>query len=701
MISRSASRFAATVLAAAACAGASAASLFDYVPAAKAARAPELLAAPASILVDAAALAALAEGGILEATLPNGLRLEVRVDRITRHDNGDLSWEGEVVDARGGLRAVGTTGAAGTYAEIETSEGTWGIVPSHAGHDWLFDKTASQMNLPLPARADDFIKPPQEAAFRAKAVCPAVSSMPSTRVTIDVLAVITPDFVSAHGGAAGAETRLNNIFTSMNAYNTASNIAITYRRVGTMSVNYQAASTSNDDDAVALHAITSPAQYPTPNGAFDNVAAIRNFYGADMVAMFRGPKSTSGNSISGIAWLNGDGNGGLSASDASYMYSVSGDWTFPGATLPAHELGHNLGNAHDRPNAGTGPGTVGSTTYSYGHFVCGAGASSTCGQPGFNDTGTGFGTIMSYHRPTVAKFGSPAVMCRGPLANSLTAPCGVADQQDDVRATNCIRQTVAAFRNSWVGTCASLAADGDNDGIPDCLEAGSGKTSGVRDNDIFASGLLFAAQQYRDFLAREADAGGLNHWTSALDTGAHSRTQMVQGFLDSTEFQGAIAPVARLYFAYFLRIPDYAGLQHWIGQFKSGVPIGQISQAFANSAEFSARYGALTNSQFVSLVYNNVLGRAPDAAGLSHWTSQLNAGMTRGDMMLAFSESSEYRAIVHNEVYVTMTYMGMLRRSPDPAGFGFWTSYLDGGSTAAALVNGFLTSAEYRRRFLP
>jgi len=421
-----------------------------------------------------------------------------------------------------------------------------------------------------------------------------------------------------------------------------------------------------------------------------------------MVALLRGPRNTSGNLISGIAWLLGDGNGGMPAQDATYMYSVSGDWLFPGATLPAHELGHNLGNAHDRPNAGTGPGTVGSATYAYGHFVCGSGAPSSCGQPGFNSTGTGFGTIMSYHQPTVAKFSSPSIMCKGPQSGALTAPCGVHDQQDDVRATNCVRHTVAAFRNSWVGNCASLSTDSDRDGIPDCVEAGSGRINGARDNDIFGNALLFSAQQYRDFLSREPEADGLNFWTRSLNTGGHTRAQVVEAFFNSTEFQSFMAPVARLYFAYFLRIPDYGGLQHWIGQFRSGTSLRQISEIFASSQEFAIRYGALSNREFVTLVYSNVLGRAPDSAGLDHWAGQLDSGaMTRGQVMLAFSEGPEYRALIGNDVYVTMIYVGMLRREPDASGFAFWVGYKDSGKSGLDLIGGFLGSIEYRNRFLP
>ena len=678
---------------AAACGLASAASLFKPVAVPKATRAPEMLLSAAPIAVDMDAIAAAQPGETLDVALPNGKAVALRIERTERHENGDVSWSGQVSDGgRTDLDAHGTSGVAGTYAEIATLDGTWGIVPGGAGHEWLFDQTAAEANLPPRVNRDDARVPANRPPTLApKATCPTTAGMPTPQVTLDVLAVIAPDFVATHGGAAGAETRLNAVFSAMNAYNAASNIAITYRRVATMNVSYPAASATGDEDGAALDALTDN------TGTFTNVEAIRNFYGADMVAFFRGPKSTSGNSISGIAWVTGDQGGALTSFDATHMYAVIGDWAFPSATVAAHELGHNLGNNHDRPNAGFGGG---STPYAYGHYVCGAGASSLCGQEGINNAGTGFGTIMSYVRPTVPKFANPNVTCRGTQANALSAACGVANQQDDARSTNCIRQTVAAFRNSWVGNCTNLAADADGDGIPDCIEAGSGRSASAKDNDVFGNALLFSAQQFRDLAGREAAADELNSWIGAL--GAIGRGQMIDNLLTSPAYQGGAAAVARLYFAYFLRVPDYGGLQFWIGQYNAGATLESISAQFAASAEFGTRYGALTNQQFVTLVYGNVLGRAPDASGLAYWTGQLASGARdRGSVMLGFSESPEYRTTIGNEAYVTLVFAGMLRRAPASAGFNAWVSSLDGGNPRVNLVNAVLGSAEYRKRLLP
>ena len=210
----------------------------------------------------------------------------------------------------------------------------------------------------------------------------------------------------------------------------------------------------------------------------------------------------------------------------------------------------------------------------------------------------------------------------------------------------------------------------------------------------------FVKQQYRDFLNREGDSGGVQFWKNQIDSGAMAKAQVIDSFFWSAEFAQRIAPIVRLYFAYFLRIPDYGGLMYWIGQYTGGMPLGAISGFFAGSLEFQQRYGNLSNEQFVNLIYQNILGRLPDPGGYAFWIGQLNYGaMTRGQVMVGFSESAEYRTMIGNEVYVTMMYIGMLRRSPDQGGFNFWVNYLDTGNSRLVLINEFLYSVEYANRF--
>ena len=242
--------------------------------------------------------------------------------------------------------------------------------------------------------------------------------------------------------------------------------------------------------------------------------------------------------------------------------------------------------------------------------------------------------------------------------------------------------------------------DTDNDGIPDIIEEGESLNKLVKDNDVFTSERLFSMQQYRDFLGREGDSAGVGAWTAYLNGGG-TRAAVTEGFFSSGEFQGTGSPVVRLYFAYFLRIPDYSGLTFWMSYFRAGHSLIEISNAFAGSQEFVDRYGALANDQFVDLVYQNVLNRAPDAGGRAYWLGQLSGGMSRGEMMTGLSESAEFQRNILAETYVTMMYVGMLRRAPDSNGFSFWVNYLESGNSGQALINGFLVTPEYRNRFLP
>ena len=179
-------------------------------------------------------------------------------------------------------------------------------------------------------------------------------------------------------------------------------------------------------------------------------------------------------------------------------------------------------------------------------------------------------------------------------------------------------------------------------------------------SDALATSPEFAAQYghlsdaqfvdlvYRNVLDRAPDGAGLAHWTALLARGT-PRGEVMVGFSESTEFVAAAeelvekvdhsGPVARLYRAYFLRVGETDGLRHWIG---SELSYEAVSDAFATSQEFQDRYGSLSDSDFVDLVYANVLGRPPDAAGRQYWLAKLAGGTTRGSIMLGFSESDEF-----------------------------------------------------------
>ena len=105
------------------------------------------------------------------------------------------------------------------------------------------------------------------------------------------------------------------------------------------------------------------------------------------------------------------------------------------------------------------------------------------------------------------------------------------------------------------------------------------------------------------------------------------------------------ASIARLYRAYFARVPDADGAAYWLALHLDGrACLADISEYFASSSEFVDTYGTLGIPDFVRLAYLNVLGREPDPDGYTHWASHLAAGLPRGVFLIGFSESPEFRA---------------------------------------------------------
>ncbi len=223
-------------------------------------------------------------------------------------------------------------------------------------------------------------------------------------------------------------------------------------------------------------------------------------------------------------------------------------------------------------------------------------------------------------------------------------------------------------------------------------------SAGVARSAPFPTPEAFVAQQYRDFLLRDADPGGLAHWSNLMRSGV-TGTSVIGFFLSSPEYEGRVASLARLYYAYFLRPPDPSGLQFWIEQRNGGQPLEWVSGFFSESPEFRQRYGQVDDVGFVQLVYANVLGRSPDFAGLVYWVDQLRTGrLDRGRVMLAFSESAEFRLTSSGEIDTTLVWFGMLRDIPSVADYGYWIPTIESGTSRLALVAALLEDGRYAAR---
>lgn len=174
----------------------------------------------------------------------------------------------------------------------------------------------------------------------------------------------------------------------------------------------------------------------------------------------------------------------------------------------------------------------------------------------------------------------------------------------------------------------------------------------------------FVQRIYQNVLDRAPDPAGFDYWVRQLDAGL-SRGRMLAEFSESPEHVakhiGAVnaglfdldesaASVARLYFGALDRNPDVAGLTYWTHALKAGVPLQQVGDAFVATPEFQAKYGGTSNPAFVSALYQNVLDRGPDPGGLAYWTAQLDAGVSRGAVTVAFTDAFEHQVLTLPQV---------------------------------------------------
>ena len=94
--------------------------------------------------------------------------------------------------------------------------------------------------------------------------------------------------------------------------------------------------------------------------------------------------------------------------------------------------------------------------------------------------------------------------------------------------------------------------------------------------------------------------------------------------------------VVELYVATFNRAPDAAGLDYWVSNIvDKSWSINDVAYSMFQSSEVSQTYSlSLSNTNFLNAVYNNVLGRAGDADGIAYWLNEMAQGTSRDSMII-------------------------------------------------------------------
>ena len=421
-------------------------------------------------------------GGEMDFTLPNARRYTIVVELAQSHGDGIASWTGYLKDHGKNYRAIITAGPAGTYANIQTPTGEYRLVPG-PGHDWLIDMAAEEPYLPTINLSHDARMPPVEnrnkgakprgeptihASIAGVNTVGLSTATPAGQAVVDFMFVVTTGLANRLGG--NLMTRMNFLVTTANDSYAQSEIAITMRLVYVTVVDYP----DTGDDGLALDAITPVLKNSVMGGAgvFSSIETLRNTYGADVVSFQRNGSDFGG---SGIAWVP-------NPPESNIMYSVITGCVQGCETVFLHEVGHNMGNSHDRATVAWEEGgtpTLSSRTppYAFGYYYCDSGVL-TCNSLLLNNsapnasppscttadgpqcitttgiTANNFGTIMSYFNPKVLRFSNPNVTC-GPTGGA-TRLCGVSElannSANNALAMNNNRFNLSAVKSTAVAT---------------------------------------------------------------------------------------------------------------------------------------------------------------------------------------------------------------------------------------------------------
>jgi len=91
----------------------------------------------------------------------------------------------------------------------------------------------------------------------------------------------------------------------------------------------------------------------------------------------------------------------------------------------------------------------------------------------------------------------------------------------------------------------------------------------------------------------------------------------------------------------------------------------------------------------------------PSRAGWVATLTTSNTAANRALVLRQLVESSELYNKYYNEAFVIMQYFGYLRRTADASYLSWIQTMNTNGGDYRVMINGFMNSAEYRRRFGP
>ncbi len=179
-------------------------------------------------------------------------------------------------------------------------------------------------------------------------------------------------------------------------------------------------------------------------------------------------------------------------------------------------------------------------------------------------------------------------------------------------------------------------------------------------------------------------------WDPPTDTGSSTGPGGANSSSATTESNW----ITNLYQEILGREPSTTELSGWISQINQGMTPAQVAKSFVESTEH------LTT--VITGYYEQYLDRAPDQAGVNYWMGVWRAAGGPQEVQAGIISSPEYFAtagklypnLSPDAAWVTALYHDLLNRNVDPQGLSYWVNFIQTNSRASVVL-GFVSSSEY------